>query len=124
SNNYPSDLISEAKDFSDIAIVTFSRQGGEGGDLPMDMAEYNGDVGKHYLELQDVERSLLDKVKENFGTVIVLINSSNAMELGFLEEEGVDAALWIGGPGSTGALAIGKILSGEVNPSGRLVDTY
>lgn len=63
-------------------------------------------------------------VKKNFDKVVVLVNSSNAMELGFLEDEGVDAALWIGGPGSTGLDGVARILSGEVNPSGRLVDTY
>ena len=62
--------------------------------------------------------------KENFETVIVLINSSNVMELGFLEDENVDAALWVGGPGSTGCNSIGKILCGDVTPSGRLTDTY
>ncbi|MGT2799551.1 glycoside hydrolase family 3 protein [Streptococcus marmotae] len=123
-DSYPSDIIKDAQSFSDTAIVTFSRQGGEGGDLPMDMASYNGDADKHYLELQDVERKLLNVVKEKFNKVIVLVNSSNAMELGFLEDEGVDAALWIGNPGSTGAYGVGQIVTGQVNPSGRLVDTY
>lgn len=63
-------------------------------------------------------------VKEHFGTVIVLVNSTNAMELGFLEEDGIDAALWIGCLGSTGANAVGEVLSGAVNPSGRTSDTF
>ncbi len=125
TSEYSDKLISDAKKFSDTAIVVFSRNGGEGGDLPMDMASYTGgDAGKHYLELQSCEQEMLAMVEKNFEHVIVLINSSNAMELGFLEDKNVDAALWIGGPGSTGCVAVGEVLSGAINPSGRLVDTY
>lgn len=124
-SEYSDKLISDAKEFSDTAIVVFSRNGGEGGDLPMDMASYTGgDEGKHYLELQSCEQEMLSMVEKNFEHVIVLVNSSNAMELGFLEDKNVDAALWIGGPGSTGCVAVGEVLSGAINPSGRLVDTY
>lgn len=120
------EMMDSALDYSDTAVVVYSRNGGEGGDLPMDMAEFqNGDEGKSYLELQDIELNLLEKVKlAGFKNVIVLINSSNAMELGFLNDEEVTAALWIGGPGSTGNRAIGQILNGTINPSGRLADTY
>lgn len=125
TSEYSDKLISDAKKFSDTAIVVFSRNGGEGGDLPMDMASYTGgDAGKHYLELQSCEQEMLSMVEKNFEHVIVLVNSSNAMELGFLEDKNVDAALWIGGPGSTGCVAVGEVLCGAVNPSGRLVDTY
>ena len=125
TSEYSDKLISDAKKFSDTAIVVFSRNGGEGGDLPMDMASYTGgDAGKHYLELQSCEQEMLAMVEKNFEHVIVLVNSSNAMELGFLEDKNVDAALWIGGPGSTGCVAVGEVLSGAINPSGRLVDTY
>lgn len=124
-SEYSDKLISDAKKFSDTAVVVFSRNGGEGGDLPMDMASYTGgDAGKHYLELQSCEQEMLSMVEKNFEHVIVLINSSNAMELGFLEDKNVDAALWVGGPGSTGCVAVGEVLSGAINPSGRLVDTY
>lgn len=124
-SEYSDKLISDAKKFSDTAVVVFSRNGGEGGDLPMDMASYTGgDEGKHYLELQSCEQEMLSMVEKNFEHVIVLVNSSNAMELGFLEDKNVDAALWIGGPGSTGCVAVGEVLSGAINPSGRLVDTY
>lgn len=120
------DLLEAAVDYSDVALVVFSRNGGEGGDLPMDMEEYeNGTPGKSYLELQDIEEELLNKVKDSgFGNIIVVINSSNAMELGFLEDDAISSSVWIGGPGSTGNNALGKVLSGEINPSGRLVDTY
>lgn len=125
TSEYSDKLISDAKKFSDTAIVVFSRNGGEGGDLPMDMASYTGgDAGKHYLELQSCEQEMLSMVEKNFEHIIVLVNSSNAMELGFLEDKNVDAALWIGGPGSTGCVAVGEVLCGAVNPSGRLVDTY
>lgn len=125
TSEYSDKLISDAKKFSNTAIVVFSRNGGEGGDLPMDMASYTGgDAGKHYLELQSCEQEMLSMVEKNFEHVIVLVNSSNAMELGFLEDKNVDAALWIGGPGSTGCVAVGEVLCGAVNPSGRLVDTY
>ena len=124
-DKYSEEMLANAKNFSDIALVVISRNGGEGADLPQNMADYQqGDADKHYLELQDVEKAMLETVTEKFDKVVVLVNSSNAMELGFLEEAGVDAALWIGGPGSTGLNGVAKILAGDVNPSGRLVDTY
>ena len=128
AEKYTDTLLQNAKAFSDVAIVTISRVGGEGGDLPQDMyaAGYSKtDDGKHYLELTQDEEDLLALVKaQGFDKVIVLINSSNAMELGFLEDDAIDAALWIGSLGSTGFNAVGEILSGKVNPSGRLSDTY
>ena len=115
------------KDYSDTAVLVFGRTGGENNDLPVSMedyTEYEPDKCKHYLELNSAELSLLQKAKETFENVIVLINSSHAMELGFLEEDGVDAALWIGGIGDVGSKAVADALSGEVNPSGRTTDTY
>ncbi len=127
AGKYGDALLANAKAFSDTAVVMFSRIGGEGGDLPMDMeaAGYSQAGGnRSYLELTKDEEDLLELVKaQDFGKVIVLINSSHAMELGFLED-GVDAALWIGGPGSRGMDAVGQVLAGTVNPSGRLPDTY
>lgn len=140
-SEYSAELLSNAKAYSDIAIFVVSRLGGEGADLPMDMdptltteivasgllVQQNvkgGDAGKHYLELQSVELQVLEMLKENFGTVIVLLNSTNTMELGFLEDDGIDAALWIGCLGSTGANAVGEVLNGSVNPSGRTTDTF
>ena len=127
ASQYGDALLQSAKAYSDVAVVMFSRIGGEGGDLPMDMhaAGYSDtDDGRGYLELTQDEEDLLALVKgQGFGKVIVLVNSSHAMELGFLED-GVDAALWIGGPGSRGMNAVGQVLAGAVNPSGRLPDTY
>ena len=122
---YSDSLIKNAQNYSGTAVVVFARIGGEGADMPMDMAEYEGgSAGRHYLELTENEQSLLTMVEKSFDRVVVLINSSNAMELGFLKDTSVDAALWIGGPGSTGLNAVGKVLSGAVNPSGRLPDIY
>lgn len=122
---YTKELMEQAKDYSDVALVVLTRVGGEGDDLPLDMEGYaGGDAGKHYLELQESERRLLSLVEQNFGTVVVVLNSPNVMELGFLEEREIDAAVWIGCPGSTGCGAVAKVLSGELNPSGRTADTF
>ncbi len=134
-------------EYGDAAIVTFARSGSESSDLPvaydesylqtMDIQGYVGafhsdpldsadDLGRNYLELTATEEELLRYAHEHFSRVIVLINSGNAMELSFLDqaEYGVDACLWIGNPGQDGLLAVGDILSGAVNPSGKTVDTY
>ena len=124
------------KEFSDTAVIVISRKGGEGNDLPTIMTEhtsYSPDQSKHYLELNSAESSLIEKAKATFGNVIVLINTGNAMELGFLENEvaagadkagDIDAALWIGDIGDVGAIGVANILKGDVNPSGRLADIY
>lgn len=113
--------------YTDYAIVTFARSAAEGSALSMDV---DGDgstlTGTTYLELSDNEKDLMNFCKENFQHTIVLINSSSAMELGFLdsEEYNVEACLWIGHPGDAGLVGVGEVLAGVVNPSGRLVDTW
>ena len=126
AEQYSEQLKQSAKEFSDVAIIFLSRpSGSEDSDVPVDMSEWAGPADHHFLELCAEERSMIDMVKSmRFGKVIVVVNTSNAMELGFLEEEGIDAALWIGGPGATGMTAVGQVFSGAVAPSGRLVDTY
>ena len=134
---YTGDLaFDKLAEYSDTALVILSRAGGEGSDLPRSLTEVEGtnavDQNKHYLELNEAEKSLIEQAKTTFKKVIVVINSSNAMELGFLESENpspeatgdIDAAVWIGGPGHVGFKALAKILNGKVNPSGRLTDTY
>lgn len=110
------------------AVIVFSRVGAEGGDCKMDMTGAANttaeDNGKHYLELMQSEIDLVHYAQEHFAHTIVVINSSNPMELGILDEEKVDAAFWIGGPGSTGIQALADIITGDVTPSGHLVDTY
>lgn len=122
---YTEDMMEHAKGYSDVALLVLTRVGGEGDDLPLDMEGYaGGDAGKHYLELQESEKQLLSLVEQNFGTVVVVLNSPNVMELGFLWDSKIDAAVWIGCPGSTGCAAVAKVLSGELNPSGRTADTF
>lgn len=122
---YTDDVISSAKSYSGTAIVVLTRKGGEGADVPMDMADYSGsEAGRSYLELTPNEEDLLAMAEENFENVVVILNSPNVMELGFLEDEGIDAALWIGTPGSTGCNAVGNVLTGAVNPSGKTADTF
>ena len=117
------DYIDSYKAYGDAAIVVFGRTGGEMSDRPR--SGIDGDPDTHYLELVENEKNLLEHVEKYFDKVIVLINSSNVMELGILEDDDkVDSILWIGGTGINGTIAIGRILNGEVNPSGRLVDVY
>lgn len=127
-SEFTSDITSTYRDYNDAAIVVFSRQGGEGGDLPTEMSRFGGSADEHYLQLSKEERELLASIKQSgeFAKTIVLINSGGAMELGFVDQEeyGVDACLWYGGTGANGIETIGDILKGAVNPSGRLVDTY
>ena len=124
ASSYTDAVIAQAKAFSDTAIITVSRMGGEGNDLPTDMGLVGGEAGKHYLELSSDEEAMVKLVCENFDKVILLVNSSHAMELGFIEKYDIDAVLWIGCPGTNGLPGVVSVLTGEVAPSGRLVDTY
>lgn len=123
-SQYSQELINKAKEYSETAIVVYSRSGGEGDDFPLSMEPYGGSVDKHYLELQEDELALLDMVRNNFENVIVVMNAPNAMELGFLEQENVDAAIWAGCVGSTGFNAVGETIAGIINPSGRTADIF
>ena len=76
--------------------------------LPLDTAaHYGGEAGRHYPELKAAEEATLTLLEQSFGTVVIILNSTNAMELGFLEDENVDAALWSECYGSVGTLALG-----------------
>lgn len=133
-NLYTEDVKASYANYSDAALVVFTRIGGEGFDLPRSMKGMEGarNDDDHYLQLDQDETDLLKAVcEENFGKVIVIINSGSAMELAFLThpdyyayQEKIDAAIWMGFPGASGSSALGRILNGEVNPSGRTVDTY
>ncbi len=127
-NIYTEDVLNSVAEYGDVAIVTLSRIGGEGADSYFD--HELGD-GKNYLALNDVEKEMMTNIKamKDAGTIdkiVVLVNTSNALQLDFLKnnEYGVDATLWIGGVGQTGINAVAEILNGEINPSGSLVDTY
>lgn len=120
--------------FGDAAIVVISRTGGEGADWAQNMShEYKTADENHngFLSLSDEEKTMLSEIGKlkrggTFGKVIVIFNCANGMETGFLDnaDYGIDAALWIGNVGQKGLNAVGDILVGDVNPSGRLVDTY
>lgn len=118
---YTTDVRSSYEAYNDAAIVTITRVSGEGAS---DAPAGDFEDGSKYLALQDIEHQMLQEVTDNFDTVIVLINSSNAMELGWIDEYNIDAALWIGGVGQEGLYAVADILVGNVNPSGKLSDTY
>ena len=126
-NEVPMDVYTDAvKDsfasYGDAAIITITRLAGEMYDVPIDGFTDGTDA----LQLTQEEKDLLAMARENFDKVIVLINSTNAMQCDFLTDDsyGVDAALWIGYTGTWGLNAVADILTGEVNPSGHLVDTY
>jgi beta-glucosidase len=113
--------------FADAAVVVIGRGGGEGGDLATNMEPWdeNAEAGQHQLELNKDEKDLLALAKENFDDVIVVVNASTSMELGVLEEDSdVDGIILAGSPGAAGFSALGRVLSGEVNPSGRTVDIF
>lgn len=135
ADSYSEDLLNNAKEFSDTVMVVITRVGGEGADLPTDVSQVtytdNSDEykdfedGEHYLQLSQTERNMLDLVCQNFDNVVVVYNGANAMELGFIDEyEQIKGALWCPGTGQSGFNALGRILSGEVNPSGKTSDTF
>ena len=123
-----------ADSYTDAALVVISRIGGEGYDLPTQSKNTKGrkDETEHYLELDDNEKDLLKSLcatDSPFDNVILIVNCGTSMELGFLDDETtyngkLKGALWIGTTGGQGMDALGKILNGEISPSGRLVDTY
>ncbi len=152
--NYTDAVRASYADYSDFALVVLSRLGGEGFDLPRTMrtsitsdtpTEGARSADDHYLQIDANETAMLREAMDHFETVVLVVNSSEAMELGFLDDpthplytEGyaasdadaeramnkLKAAVWIGSPGRTGINALGRILNGTVSPSGRTVDTY
>ncbi len=110
----PTELIASAKEYSDTAMVVITAMSSEASDATVDN-----------LQISEAERALVDFVANEFENVIVLVNSGYAMDLSFIEEyESIKSVLWIGNPGAYGALSIGNTLAGNINPSGRLNDTY
>ena len=158
-NLYTDEMMENAKAFSDTAMVVITRVGGEGADLPTDMASvvdgswirrtamaygsergtayYAGtyddslnegndwDAGDHFLQLSNREEELLDLVTSNFDKVILVYNGANAFQMDFLKDyPQIKGVLLCPGTGQSGFEGFGKVVSGEVNPSGRTVDTY
>ena len=119
---FPSELVSSFSGYDDAAVIVLGRSGGNGYDIPRE----RGSDGKYYREPSAEELGLIAFVRERFDNVVLVINSSSPMMLGCIEDEeyAVDSVLWVGNPGSTGARAIGYVLSGYVVPSGRLTETW
>ena len=141
-------VFASAAEYSDTALIVIARSGGEGADLPTSLdpaipntfveggafgssgfclSEYPEDLdaSKHYLELTTRESAMVEKVTSEFDNVIVVINASNAMELGWVNEHpSIKAVILAPGPGQTGFNALGNILTGKVNPSGKTIDTF
>lgn len=135
AETYSTELLENAREFSNIAMVVFSRPGGEHIDLPKNMTDMNYTNNSkeyedfpentHYLELSQSERNLMEMVCENFDNVIVVYNGANTMELGFVNEhEQIKSALWVPGTGQNGFDSLGEILTGKINPSGKTADTF
>lgn len=139
------DIFENAQEFSDTALIVIARSGGENEDLPESItdedtvkeaattghgARYTShkddvDPEKSYLELTNREEEMVEKVNECFENVVVIINSANTMELGWVEKyDHINGVIWCPGPGESGFQALGEILNGTVNPSGKTVDTY
>lgn len=136
TSQYSNKMMKHAKKYSNTAVVVLARNGGEGADLPENMgklpktAVYHGNKGdfkngQSYLQPSRSESRMLSMVNKNFKNVIVLINTGNPMQLGSLNRYNhVKSILWMSGPGQQGFNALGKVLNGEIDPSGRTVDTY
>ena len=108
------EMIQQAQAYSSNALIVLASSSVEAADAEIEQ-----------LKLSENERALIEKVAANFANVIIVVNAGNALELGFLDEyPSLKAALWVGTPGPKGANSLGKTLTGELNPSGRLVDTY
>ncbi len=136
--NYP-ELEESYENYSDAAIVVISRSGGEGWDPPTTMkADAGGtpidgarSADDHYFQLDQNETDLIKYVGDRFEKVIVVFNTPNQFECGFLDDPGhyayhenIVGAIWIGYPGKTGIKALGTIINGKTNPSAKTVDTW
>lgn len=128
------------RDYDDAAIMVVSRIGGEGFDLPRTMrvgaedytpVEGASSADDHYLELDANEKALLKELYNKFDKVILLLNTPGSFELDFVNDPSSDlysnklkGGLWMGFPGGNGTLAVGRVLCGEVTPSGHTTDTW
>ena len=137
ADQYSDSLISDAKSFSDEAVVVITRVGGEGADLPTNMkAEaitYKNNSkdydpfqdGEHFLQLSKTERDMIDLVTKNFDKVTLVYNGANAFQFDFLSNyPQIKSVLWCPPAGQTGFSALGDVLAGETNPSGKTSDTF
>ena len=144
---YTDELMNSAREYSDTAIIVITRVGGEGADLPTDMAALaagtaedvgydqvyddtlnegnDWDEGDTYLNLTNQEEAMVDLVCKNFGKVVVVYNGANTMELGFVDQyPQIKSVLWCPGAGQSGFSGLGNIIAGAVNPSAKTTDTF
>lgn len=135
ADSYTDEMMASAKEFSDTAMVVITRVGGEGADIPTDVSQVtytdnsesykDFEAGEHYLQLNQTEKDMLDLVCANFDNVVLVYNGANAMELGFVNDYSqIKSAIWCPGTGQSGFEALGEIVAGTVNPSGRTSDTF
>mgnify|MGYP004592638625 FL=1 len=137
ADQYSDSLISDAKNFSDEAVVVLTRVGGEGADLPTNMKaetityknnskDYDDfQDGEHFLQLSKTERDMIDLVTKNFDKVTLVYNGANAFQFDFLSNyPQIKSVLWCPPAGQTGFSALGDVLAGETNPSGKTSDTF
>lgn len=134
ASQYSDEMMENAKAFSDTAMVVITRVGGEGADLPTDVSQVTYDAGhsyndfepgEHYLQLSKTEEDMVKLVCDNFDNVVVVYNGANAMELGWVKDYSqIKSVIWCAGTGQSGFNALGSILCGDVNPSGRTIDTF
>lgn len=120
-------IASSFSSYGDAAIVVLKRVRGENTDVPFHEATCDGENG-NYLALNDNEKSVFAGISALKGTtfskIIVLLNTPNPLELSFLKDYPIDAAMWVGTLGQTGLAGVAKLLTGEANPSGKLSDTF
>ena len=137
AKQYSDKLVSDAKDFSDEAVVVLTRVGGEGADLPTDMKakgityknnskDYDDfQKGESFLQLSKTERDMIDLVTSNFKKVMLVYNGANTFQFDFLNDyPQIQSVVWCPPAGQTGFSALGEVLAGETNPSGKTSDTF
>lgn len=137
ADKYTSKLMDDAKQFSDTAVVVIGRVGGEGADLPKDMRakdityhdndKANPDFkeGQSFLELSKPESDMIAKVASSFNKVVLVYNGANTFNLNFVGQyPQIKSVLWCPPPGQAGFTALGEVLKGKVNPSGKTSDTF
>ena len=122
------DIYERAKSFSDTAFFVLSRHAGENSDAPHYQTKVENqakDTDRTYLQISQEEEYTLRQIANDFENVIVVLNSTNAVQLDFLDKiEGIDGCISVGATGNQGALSIPEILWGDASPSGHLTDTY
>ena len=120
------DALEASVNYSDVAVYVLSRPATEKLDLPFGQYDIDGhlDATRSYLGLTAQEEKTLDYLKSNFSTLVLVLNCASPMELPFYDDPEIDAIIQLAYPGNTGAISLGRILTGEINPSGRTVDTF